>query len=81
MWLTLVGCRRDICHEHHKLCLCKIVLTVGKISYNEQFSSAISKIFVSELVKLTLLCIKVEILKERWGFLQISWHFEAESMS
>ena len=50
--------RHDICHKHHKQCLCKLVSTPGKISEMENFFSVNSKTFVLLLVK------KVQILRE-----------------
>ena len=58
--------RRDILHKHHKQYLCKIISSVGKISYGE-------KIFVLLLVELTMLCKDNAILGEI-GHFQLLQH-------
>ena len=50
--LTWQDHRHDICHKHHKQCLCKIVSTPDKFFYRENFISVISKTFVLLWVEL-----------------------------
>ena len=54
--------KHDICHKYHKQRLWKINKTVCKISYSEQFSSEISKIFGLLLVELER---KVQTLQDK----------------
>ena len=55
----------DICHKHHKQCLCKIILTPGKISERENFFSVNSKTFVLLLVELLFKARSIFLIMKR----------------
>ena len=52
-------------HKHHKQCLCKIILTPGKISERENFFSVNSKTFVLLLVELLFKARSIFLIMKR----------------
>ena len=44
-WKKIYTSRLDICHKHHKQRLCKLILTLGKISHGEEISCVIQRFF------------------------------------